>query len=89
MDGMVPYSQDPVKEGDTFSYKWKFDTPGIYWYHPTTREDYQQGTGLYGTIMVEPKEADYWPLADESETLVLSDVLTDETTGIIKPFNKV
>ena len=37
--------------------------PGVYWYHPHIREDYGQELGLYGNIVVDPADPDYWPPA--------------------------
>lgn len=60
--------------------------PGVYWYHPHIREDYQQGSGMYGAIVVEPKTANYWPAADNEQTLILADALIDEN-GKLVPFD--
>lgn len=86
MDGTPTMSQDPVKVGDTFKYEWSFPDPGVYWYHPHIREDYQQGSGMYGAIVVEPKTADYWPAVDGEQTLILADALVDDT-GRLVPFS--
>lgn len=88
MDGTPVMSQDPVKVGDSFKYDWSFPDAGIYWYHPHIREDYQQGSGMYGAIIVAPKTNNYWPAADNEQTLILSDALTDSKTGLLVPFNK-
>ena len=88
MDGMPEMSQDPIKPGGSFKYQWSFPDPGIYWYHPHIREDYQQGSGMYGAIIVEPKDKSYWPSSDQSNTLILSDALTNPETGLLVPFNK-
>ena len=85
MDGTPTMSQDPVKVGDTFKYEWSFPDPGVYWYHPHIREDYQQGSGMYGAIVVEPKTNDYWPASDADQTLILSDALIDEN-GLLVQF---
>ncbi len=85
MDGTPTMSQDPVKVGDTFKYEWSFPDPGVYWYHPHIREDYQQGSGMYGAIVVEPKTVNYWPASDADQTLILADALIDEN-GLLVPF---
>lgn len=86
MDGTPTMSQDPVKVGDTFKYQWSFPDPGVYWYHPHIREDYQQGSGMYGAIVVEPKTDDYWSAVDGDQTLILADAFTD-SNGLLLPFN--
>lgn len=88
MDGTPIMSQDPVKVGQSFKYDWSFPDPGVYWYHPHIREDYTQGSGMYGAIIVEPKEQSYWPTTDGSNTLILSDALTDPKTGMLIPYYK-
>lgn len=88
MEGTPDLSQEVVRVGDTFNYTWSFPDPGIYWYHPHVREDYQQGAGLYGAIIVEPKDSTYLPKVDGESTLVLSDALVDSKTNILEPFAK-
>ena len=44
-----------------------FPDPGVYWYHPHIREDYGQEMGLYGNVIVEPADPDYWgPVASRA-----------------------
>ena len=33
----------------------------MYWYHPHIRTDYGLEMGLYGGVIVDPVDADYWP----------------------------
>lgn len=86
MDGMVGMSQSAVKTGGSFTYDWSFPDPGVYWYHPHVREDYEQGSGMYGVIIVAPKDTNYWPASDNAQPIVLSDVLTDPKTNLLVPF---
>jgi FtsP/CotA-like multicopper oxidase with cupredoxin domain len=78
--------QAPVEPGASFSYRLRFPDPGIYWYHPHVREDYAQELGLYGNILVEPADADYWPAADREFVLVLDDLLLKGSR--IAPFSR-
>ena len=50
------------------------------------REDYGQEMGLYGTIVVEPADASYWPPADRFVTLTLDDLLVED--GHVAPFRR-
>jgi FtsP/CotA-like multicopper oxidase with cupredoxin domain len=43
-------TQAPIPVGGTFSARCTFPDPGVYWYHPHTREDYGQEMGLYRNI---------------------------------------
>ncbi len=72
--------------GGSFSYQLLFPDPGIYWYHPHIREDYGQEMGLYGNIVVEPAEPDYWPPANRELALTLDDVLIED--GRVAPFSR-
>lgn len=76
-DGVSEVTQDPVKPGESFSYKLKFPDVGIYWYHPHIREDYAQELGLYGNFLVTPPTVDYWAEVDREEALFLDDILID------------
>ena len=83
-DGAVGLTQAATQPGESFTYSLRFPDAGFYWYHPHAREDAQQGLGLYGTIIVRPREPHYYGAANREETLVLSDVLMDDR-GLI-PF---
>ncbi len=80
------HTQDPIPVGGTFSYRISFPDPGVYWYHPHIRQDYGQEMGLYGTIVVEPTEPDYWPPAHRELTVTLDDILLTE--GAVAPFSR-
>src|SRR5918996_25117 len=47
---------------------------GLYWYHPHVREDYTQDMGLYGNIVVEPADPDFWPPVDREVVLMVDDI---------------
>jgi FtsP/CotA-like multicopper oxidase with cupredoxin domain len=76
----VPYeTQKPIPVGGRFAYQLQFPDAGLYWYHPHVREDYGQEMGLYGQIIVEPNDRDYWPPVNREIPLTLDDILlTDE-----------
>ena len=42
--------------------------------------------GLYGTIVVEPADQDYWPPVNREITLTLDDILL--TDGTVAPFSR-
>ena len=69
-----------------FEYRITFPDPGVYWYHPHIRQDYGQEMGLYGTIVVEPADPDYWPPVNREITLTLDDILL--TDGAVAPFSR-
>jgi FtsP/CotA-like multicopper oxidase with cupredoxin domain len=79
-------TQAPMPVGGRFTYRLDFPDPGVYWYHPHIREDYGQELGLYGNIVVAPREPDYWPPAHRELTLTLDDLLLED--GRVAPFRR-
>src|SRR5918996_1632145 len=79
-------TQRPIPVGESFTYRLRFPDEGLYWYHPHIRQDYGQEMGLYGNILVEPSEPDYWPPAHREVLLTLDDILLDEE-GRVAPFS--
>ncbi len=79
-------TQPPIQAGETFSARVTFPDPGLYWYHPHIREDYGQEMGLYGNVLVEPTDADYWPPVHRELVLTLDDILLED--GKVAPFSR-
>ena len=79
-------TQQPMPFGGRFRYRLEFPDPGVYWYHPHIREDYAQEMGLYGTIVVEPSDPDYWPRVNRELALTLDDILLED--GKVAPFSR-
>jgi FtsP/CotA-like multicopper oxidase with cupredoxin domain len=85
-DGVPHETQAPIPVGGRFSYRVQFPDAGLYWYHPHIREDYTQELGLYGNILVEPTDPDYWPPVDRELVLTVDDLLVED--GQIAPFSR-
>ena len=77
-DGVPHETQQPIPVGGTFTYRVRFPDEGLYWYHPHIREDYTLDMGLYGNIVVEPSDPDYWPAVDRDVVLAIDDFLLEE-----------
>jgi suppressor of ftsI len=77
-DGAVGVTQDAVPPGGTFTYTVHVPDAGLYWYHPHVREDIEQNLGLYGNLLVDSPEADYYSPANAEQALILSDILIDK-----------
>ncbi len=74
MDGVPGISFDGIKPGETFTYQFDVRQNGTFWYH--SHSDFQEQTGMYGAIVVEPSGRD--PVSfDRDYVVVLSD-WTDE-----------
>ena len=85
-DGVPHETQAPIPMGGAFSYRLQFPDPGLYWYHPHVREDFGLEMGLYGPIVVEPRDPDYWPAADRELTITLDDLLVED--GQVASFSR-
>jgi len=56
MDGVPGISFRGIAPGQTFTYQFKVQQSGTYWYHSHT--GFQEQTGVYGAIVIEPKEGE-------------------------------
>jgi len=74
MDGVPGISYRGIAPGQTFVYRFTVQQSGTYWYHSHT--GFQEQTGMYGPIVIEPREPDA-VRSDREHVIVLSD-WTDE-----------
>jgi len=76
MDGVPGISNNfnGIKPGETFTYQFKLVQSGTYWYH--SHSGFQEQTGLYGSIVVEPAEKD--PFSFDRDYIVMLSDWTDE-----------
>ena len=56
MDGVPGLSFDGIAPGQSFVYRFAVNQHGTYWYHSHSR--FQEQTGLYGPIVIEPRAAE-------------------------------
>jgi FtsP/CotA-like multicopper oxidase with cupredoxin domain len=70
MDGVPGFNQDAVKAGETFTYEFSADVAGTYWYHSHQESSRQVDKGLYGALIVLPKDQ---PKPDRDYTLILDE----------------
>ena len=74
MDGVPGLTFDGIKPGETFTYQFKVQQSGTYWYH--SHSGFQEQTGLYGAIIIDPAQPETH-VVDRDYVMVLSD-WTDE-----------
>lgn len=55
MDGAADITQPAIGPGDTFTYEFTASHSGTYFYHSHSHADRQQGLGLYGALIVDPR----------------------------------
>ena len=85
MDGVPGISFDGIKPGQTFTYRFDVRQSGTYWYH--SHSDFQEQTGLYGAIVIEPSGPD--PVAyDRDYVVILSDWSDEEPERIYARLKK-
>lgn len=56
-DGVAGITQDAVAPGAEFTYRFRADEPGSYWYHSHEVSSTAVRLGLYGTLVVDPAPA--------------------------------
>jgi CopA family copper-resistance protein len=81
MDGVPGISFDGIPAGKTFTYKFKVVQHGTYWYH--SHSGFQEQTGLYGAIIIEPKEKEPFEY-DADYVISLSDYSDEKPSSIYR-----
>lgn len=56
MDGPAKVTQDPVPPGGSYTYEFEVGQNGTYFYHSHDHPDRQQALGLYGALLIAPKD---------------------------------
>ena len=74
MDGVPGLSFSGIKPGKTYTYRFKAVQSGTYWYH--SHSGFQEQTGMYGSIVIEPRRTD--PVKYDRDYVVLLSDWTDE-----------
>lgn len=70
MDGVPGLSFDGIPAGGEYLYRFTVNQSGTYWYHSHSR--FQEQTGLYGPIVIEPRGGERYP-AQRDYVVLLSD----------------
>ena len=56
MDGPAFITQEPIRSGDSYIYEFDADQAGTFFYHSHDHPDRQQALGLYGALIIDPKD---------------------------------
>ena len=56
MDGPAEITQAPIQPGGTFTYEFAAQQAGTFFYHSHAKPDRQQALGLYGALIIDPKQ---------------------------------
>jgi len=79
MDGVPGLTFAGIAPGETFTYRFKVNQSGTYWYH--SHSGFQEQTGLYGPIVIEPRHAD--PFQYDREYVVMLSDWTDDSPEFV------
>ena len=74
MDGVPGLSFAGIAPGATYVYRFKAVQSGTYWYH--SHSGFQEQTGLYGSIVIEPRSSD--PVTYDRDYVVLLSDWSDQ-----------
>jgi CopA family copper-resistance protein len=86
MDGVPGISYDGIQAGETFRYEFQLLQNGTYWYH--SHSGFQEQTGVYGPIVIYPKDPD--PVKYDREFVVfLSDWTFEDPTIVFANLKKM
>ena len=79
-DGVPYLNTPPIAPGESFTYEFALNQSGTYWYHSHTM--LQEQSGVYGSIVIEPKEEtlEY----DKDLVIVLSDWTDDNPMNVLR-----
>jgi len=86
MDGVPDISFDGIAPGGTYHYRFDVRQSGTYWYH--SHSAFQEQTGLYGPIIIDPQESEPFTY-DREYVVMLSDWSDEQPTTIYHKLKKM
>lgn len=86
MDGVPGLSFDGIKPGDSYTYRFDLFQSGTYWYH--SHSGFQEQTGLYGAIIIDPKEPEPFTY-DRDYVVMLSDWSDEDPVDVYAKLKKM
>ncbi len=81
MDGVPGISYAGISPGETFTYTFTVRQSGTFWYH--SHSGFQEQTGVYGAIVIEPKKKDPFEY-DRDYVVLLSDYSDEKPSAIYR-----
>ncbi len=85
MDGVPGLSFAGIAPGETFTYRYRLRQSGTYWYH--SHSGLQEQSGLYGALIVDPREAAP-PAWDREHVVLLSDWTFEDPHAVLATLKK-
>lgn len=80
-DGVPGLTQNPIRPGASYVYRFVANSPGTYWYHSHVNGVQEVGAGLFGGLVVENRSA---PQTDKDYTVILHEWSTSNTQNDTK-----
>ncbi|MCP1845949.1 hypothetical protein ACVIHI_008588 [Bradyrhizobium sp. USDA 4524] len=78
MDGPAKVTQPPIPPGGFYTYEYTVGQSGTYFYHSHDHPDRQQALGLYGALIIAPKDPTQEVKSDFDYTIQLQEWLKRE-----------
>ena len=85
LDGVPGISFSGIAPGEAFTYRFKVRQAGTYWYH--SHSGFQEQTGLYGAIIIDPPGGDIIR-ADRDYVVQLSDWTDEDPMAVFAKLKK-
>ncbi len=86
MDGVPGISFPGIAPGETFVHTFKAVQHGTYWYHAHTLHEQ---TGVYGALIIEPKNKELEPKVDRDYPVILSDWTDEDPIDVFMNLKKM
>lgn len=86
MDGVPYVSFPPIKPKSTFTYEFTIRQNGTYWYH--SHSGLQEQNGIYGAIVIEPKDRNKNFHYDREYVVLLSDWTVDDPHEVLRTLKR-
>ena len=88
MDGVPGIAKgfNGIKPGETFTYRFPVRQSGTYWYH--SHSGFQEQTGLYGPIIIDPKDPESFTY-DRDYVVTLSDWTDEDPVDVYSKLKKL
>jgi len=78
MDGPAMITQKPIEPGGSYTYEFTTEQAGTFFYHTHDHVDRQQALGLYGALIIDPKDRSTEEHADKEYVIQLQEWLARE-----------
>jgi manganese oxidase len=75
MDGPAEITQAPIPPGGHYTYEFTTEQSGTFFYHSHREPDRQQALGMYGALVIDPRDASNTPAYDLEYTMQLQEWL--------------